>query len=333
MSAATVAMGHQITLGVGKQSAFGTAVTRTLGIRAIEFGLALAQQKAQKDVLGHSSAHLNIAGKRGVEGNLKLYLPPNAALTTMLMEAGFGGLSTDAGTALDAAAGTKYIHSLSLADSLPVGGLSIEGDIDNGQSGEVFLWDSCKVNKFTLMQSLEDGLIMDMSMIGRDEVETSATGSLPYQTLRSFNWDDLVVTLAGSAIDVESFELSIENNLDGDSYKMGSRLRKNLNRKGTRRVTAKMDVELESDDIQDFFDALTENTLTAIWTEQSSFGAISSVAQYRKLTLSMPRVVINDGYKGAKDSGRQKISIPMIVCPTLNSDASELTATLVNEIA
>ena len=328
----SVGLGHQTLVAIGEQSTFGTSVTRTLGLRVKKYGIKRTQPISQKEVLGHSSKHINIAGKAVVEGPVSLYLPPEGAAVKMLLKNAFGSISSPAGTLMDDAVTTKTTHTFSLTDSLPDAGLSFELDPDSSATGFALLHDSCKANKFTLNQSLDDGLILDMDFLGREETEVSATGGLVYQALKTFDWDELVVSLAGTELLVESLELSVENSLDGDSHKMGSVLRRNIKRKSTRSVSGKLTCEMDSDDVMDFYRALTENTLTAVWTGPQ-IGLISAVAQYRTFTLSFPRIVLQGAFNDVSGPGRIMLDVPFICSPTLDTDASEVTAVLVNTTA
>ncbi len=318
-------VGHLTQIGFGEQLTYDTAVVRTKGLRAIEEGLGLKQTVQQKTVLGRVSQHINIKGKRGVEGPIKTYLHPDGV--ELLLKHAFGAIASEEGE-LDGG-GNYYTHTFTLAGSLPVGGLSIEIDRDFDAVGAAYLYDSCKISKLTLEQALEDALMATFDFVGREETEENPTEGLTYPSLRTFDWDQLEVTINGTPIDTESLEIVLDNALDNDAHKLGSRLRKHVLRKEPRKVSGKLECELDVPTFYNLFRDLTEFELVAIWTG-ATLGDDDGTPVYRKLTVTLPRCVFIGETPAVKDAGRIKLSLPFVAAATLDSEGSEIEAELVN---
>ena len=326
----SLAHGNNTKLAFAEQVDFGTPVARTKGLRILEDGLVLSNPLNQKTVMGHRSSHILIPGKRGGGGPIKFYFPPNGG--ELFLKHGFGAVAATVTTALDEAAGNYYTRAYSLAAALPAAGLSIEMDRDAAAIGTAYLYDSCKVNKLTLEQKMEEGLIIGLEMMGREEAEVAVTAGLTYQSLKTFDWDKCVITLAGQEFESEEFSFDLDNALDGDNYKFGSRLRKNITAKDTRKGTGKLKGEFTSATAYNYFRNQTEVALVATWTGRL-LGQDDDVDVYEKLVLTLPRITFTGETPPAKGAGRIELNLPFQCSATLDTDNSEATLQLINTTA
>lgn len=321
----SLALGNATRVAFAEQVTWGTAVARTKGLRIVEDGPALSQSMLQKTVLGHASNHLMVPSKRAVGGPLKLYLPPNGG--ELLLKHAFGSIGTVKGTLDDAS--NYYTHTFSLARALPAPGLSVEVDRDGASAGKAYLYDSCLVNKLTLEQKLEDGLMMSLDLMGRDEEAVDPTGALTYQSLKTFDWDELAITIGGVAFDCDEFSFDLDNVLDGDRHKFGTRLRRDISRKDIRKLTGKVKGEFDSVTAYNHFRNLDEVALVATWTGRL-LGEDTIVKVYEKMTLTLPRITFTGETPPAKGPGRIELNLPFQCSATLDTDNSEASLVLIN---
>jgi hypothetical protein len=317
--------GHSTVIRVGEQAEWGVAVPRIKGFRVLEESLQLKDPPQQKAVLGYTSQHVFVPGKRGTEGGLKLYLPPNGG--ELWLHHALGAKATVQGD-LDGG-GHFQTHTFTLAKALPAG-LSIEADRDAEAVGTAWLYDSQRINKFTLGQTLEDGLTLALEFLGREEMECEpTTEGVTYAPLKTFDWDECTVKINDTEIDLESLEITSENALDGDRHKLGTNLRKGISRKEVRKVSGKLEGELDRKDFYNLYRERAECALVALWRGRL-LGKVGGVDVFERLKVTLPRIKFSGDTPNAKDAGRIKLTLPFVAAALLDQDNTEMSVELIN---
>lgn len=217
-------------------------------------------------------------------------------------------------------------HTFTMADALPTG-FTLEDCKGDIPTNDVFAYKGCKVNQAAFAMEQDDLLRCVMTLIGQSETpDVARFGAPSYPSYVPILWHNTgrvtQPTIAGSALDLKGFSLTINNNLTDDRFLLGKQIKEPI-RKGRRVVEGSVTAEFENLTHYNKYKDGTTGTLTIpIESEQIITGAtiysMTINATGCHLTGETP-VVADDG--------------PMD--QTLNfklfASASELTITIVND--
>ena len=266
-------------IGVGKESTYGTPVAASSFLELLDGGdsMKLKAGRIAKPTLRCASSLRSVKAKKSVDGSIKF--PMTFAGPEMFLKYGLGTASTSALT------GSNKSHSITLLNALPTTGLTVR--MNRGEVGLLgeFIYQGCKINKLGFSLQPEGYLECTVDLIGQDE--TIDTASTPTYTASPYiTWDLLTVkTIAGTDVPIQSFELNIENNLDADTYKLGSLLRQNPGRGGSRKISGSVEMEFQSLTHYNYFINQTQNAIVLTFD-----GGIISGSDHWLLTFSLPKV-------------------------------------------
>lgn len=255
----TAFTGHGTVLGLGRESTWDTAVSRSVWMGTTQMGIARVQSRIPRNLLGESTGSRNrrklTLASDYVQGPIGLEL--TYAGFGLVLEAWLGQVSTTGSG--------PYVHSFRLARALPVG-LTLEAII--GDSGVSELFSGCKLSRGSLV--IEAGKIATWSgeVMGGTAAARGAAGSPSFTTSR-----DMVVafheagnvTWNGDTLACTKMEISNDNRLTNRQH-IGSAKTKEPTPAGAQDVLVKLEVEYENDDLYNAYLAGTESDLTVTFT-------------------------------------------------------------------
>lgn len=294
-------------IGIGKETTFGTPVAASSYLEINEESVKLAAGQTTKPTLRTASAMRAVKNKKSVEGSFKF--PMSYGGAELLLKYCLGANSTSG-------AG-PYTHALTLANALttPLTIRAKRGDI----SGNEYVYTGCFIPKMTFSLQPEGQLECTVDILGQDESSVGANSTPTYTTSTYITWDQLTAaTVALSTVNIQSFELTIENPFDGDTHKLGSVLRQLPTRGGARKITGKFEFEFESSTHYAFFRNNTENAV-----------AVQFASGGHSLLFALPNVIWQGDTPVVDKVGPFKQVMPFEAKAT--SDGNELAVTLVND--
>jgi hypothetical protein len=292
----SIAFGHTAWIGFGEESTYGTPAVSYKYLEILEETLSYKQSYITKPALGRVSLKNKVKSKKSVEGSVKFQFPFDGAEKLLKHALGTGGTT---GPTLGA-----YTHTFDPTTSLPTG-LTFQVNRDASAIGgsSAFEYQGCQINKITFSQGMEDFLMCSVDLLGEDQ-QLIAQPAATFPAFVGVSYDQ--VTLAqvnGVTAAIEEFELTIENNLASDRYKLGSMIRKGLGRQQARRVSGKLTLELEQLTEYNYWRNLTEQSLRVTYT-----GPTAGSTTY-SLDFNLPKVVFSGDEPTTKDAGPYKLTL------------------------
>lgn len=287
--------------------------------------LELKQDKTPKPVLGTTSNTHSVNSKASVEGGLKVQGQFNNFERLLLNT--FGAQAT----ALHAGESAVWDHTFTRANALPAG-LTVLVDRDSVNTGMQFQYPGCMVDKFTLTQNVEDMAEFNFDLVGQGQENIVYPVAKP--SAHAFNQIDYTmatsVTLGGVSLEAKSVEITVENTLDKDRYKLGSNLRKNIQRGGVVKVTGKITLEFESFAQVLLFEQYAQFQVIATWTGPLVSG--SAVPTPFSLTVTMNNCALSGKTPNAKDWKVIEQELDFTAYASTVGALDEISAVLTNDV-
>lgn len=265
-------------------------------------------RNASKPVLGN----INAAGSINTE--LQAYIG-------RLLEAAFGSVATT-GTA-------PYTHTFTIGGVLP------SYVIEKGFTdlGKYFKYNGCKCNKMSFSISPEGLIQVAFDFMGaRETVGTSAFDStITDLGKQSFNAFQAEILEGGSAIAVvtEISGLSIENNLDGNSYVIGGNGERASLPEGKVKVSGTLVALFDSLTLYDKAKNSTESSLQITWTFGDGLGS----ADNESLDILIPELIYSPNSPEVSGPMGVKVSLPFEAYYENSTEATTIQAILKNSQA
>jgi hypothetical protein len=305
-------------LAFGEESTYGTAVARTKWLEITEESIAAKQSIISKPALRQVSASNRVQSKKDVGG----------AFSFQAMFEGMEKIIKHAmGTVAAVSGAGPYTHAFSLASALPAG-LTIEVVRDAAAIGgsSAFLYEGCQISKLTLKQGIEDFLMVEAEVIGEDFSLVAATAT-SFTTFNGIDWSMLTTsTLNGASIKLQAWEMTIENGLAADRFKLGQRIRLGLGRAQTRKISGKLTAEFEQVTEYNLFAAQTTLVPLVIGYDNGLGGASN-----KQFTFTLPKVAIQGDPPKVADQGPIKMEISFDAFQNAAQN-DEMTATLIGSL-
>ncbi|MBM4418808.1 MAG: hypothetical protein FJ033_10920 [Chloroflexi bacterium] len=291
-------------LGVASEATYGTLVapTRFLEFCSESLSLDIARIEAKGLRTGVRVLRQDhvAAGKRQAAGDVEFEVGNK----------GFGLLlsSWALGTVATTASGTGKKHSGTVGDlfgdmlTMQVGRPDLAGTV------HPFSYLGCKCAEFTLSQQIDDTLRFKASVDARDEDTATAltTATAPGLT-EAFHWGELAVTVGGSALELDSFEVTCNNSLKVDRFKLrGDTLKDQPVEAGKREITGKLAVELSTLTDYNRFKSLTFAAIVATWTKVTTY----DVGLPYKMVVTIPAARFDGATPNVGDDGINMIELP-----------------------
>lgn len=314
------AYGHNFFCGTGLESTYGTGVAASEFYEVEKFAVKATQKNLPKRLLRHVGVARKIKGKMDVGGPITL--PMLWTGTERWLKQAFGACATTGPSS------GNYTHVFSGAAALPTGmSIIANHDSDNIGGSSCFRYTGCQVNKLTLKQSIENFLMMDVDVIGANRaLIVKPTPTFPtFAAIDYTQISTLIIfpSLTPLVVGLKDFELSIDNGIYGDGYRLGSNVRQFMGRgDGGRKVTIKAQVEFSDTSVFGLYKDLTDIALQLKWVKDAN----------TEITLDMPVVSFEGEDPSAENSGPYYLNMEGTGYIG-TTDGDEVTLTLKNQTA
>ncbi len=265
-------------LGFGKESTWGTAVSRTNWSRATDAGVSLRKQQIILPVpeLSHGTngdIRNTYLSREETTGGFEVLARYDGI--GLLLEALLGGTAATSGSS------SPYSHSFGLGSSLPA--LSVE--VVRGTSGKAEVFEGFKVSSWTLSGAAGEPVRLAVEGIAQTSAATRPTAGTPAEAST-----ELVVahqatttTFGGTTYTLQSFEITGNNNIS-DLLEVGSLTTSEPPISNFREIRGSITVALRSD---------------ALWTahQQGTTGELQigfTGTSPNQFTITLKNCVIDD---------------------------------------
>lgn len=307
----TTRTGLDAQLGVAEESTVGTRVAPTRFVPLVDESMSLNISRLESEGIRANRTVLDsadwAAGVKTVAGDLT-FDARTESLGVWLKHA-LGGVAT--------AGSGPYTHTFTPGDLFGKGLTVQVGRPDAGGTVRPFEYAGCKVNSFSLECSVDEIASVGVSLIGQDEDTGQSLATASYtadDTLFTFVHGAL--TVAGASVPVESFSLSIENNLQAARHRVGSAVTTEQRQEALRAVTLSA--------VADFTDLTVYNRFVS--------GAEAAVVLSLTSGSDSLTVTMNCRTDGGTPTvgGVEEIPLNLEMMAVGTSDAAAITAVLVN---
>lgn len=308
-------------VGFRTQAAWGTYLAPTVFNEFDEESLKYSGGSIAKPSLRSASQRRSVKQKRSVDGGLTL--PFRAQGLELVLLHALGAVNTSITVADEV-----FDHTFSLTQNVPAHGLSVA--LKRGELDKLFKYDSCKVNKLTFTQNIEEELMLAAEFIGRDEDSSAAPAGTETvdETVEILQYHHVAtLDFNSAAIAGKVLELSIENGLYADSYQIGSLNRFGSVRSAVRKITGKIELEIDNIAYHTLYKNLTRVPLNIQWT-----GSEFYTGHNYELEIDLPSVQLDTSEINIKGTEPIVQSLPF----TAYMDAAahdEMTVRLKNATA
>jgi hypothetical protein len=314
----SVAQGYRSWAGFGRQTVLATPVARSIFTDFNSETLKEINNNIESQRLGSASQFILQQGLRFTSGIVNL-------------DANFEGLESILKDAIGSVATTTpsggtlaRLQTYTLTDEPPSPGMCIE--INKGGL-QAHLYEDCKVRSLKISGQASQLLNFEVDYIGRRETLVS-TSTPTFPALLPITQAQLVVQLDSSSIDVNSFEITINNNLSGeDRPTVTGREIKEPVRVNRRAIEGVLDLDYDSVAQYNKFKNLSDVTLSLVWT-----GGLIESGQSYTLTITFPKIRFRGETPSAAGPGVLPLRLPFLALATSRSASNEMSVTLKNGI-
>lgn len=327
----TAGFGHTLYMGLGEETTYGTVVTRDRFLDINSESLALSHERITSgsiNQIGTRKERVN-NGLFRVAGDVTLDLPYRDA--ELLLKHTLGSVSTTGPVS------GAYTHTFSIADALPTG-LTVE--IFRDSSGflgtdlnAAFIYEGCKINSLALSASVGSYLSAVVSFVSEDENRLAKSGAAVATDLNTtrdlMTFTQGTLSYDGFTTQVENIDLTINNNLNADRFRLGSRITREPVRGGKIEISGSFVADFDGFARYNEFRASSTRALILTFTG----GNIPNSATAQSLTITLPFVLPTGTDLNVDDGGILTQTIPFMAYrdPSVASpNGQELKAVLVN---
>lgn len=223
-------MGHGSYLAIGREITYGTYATSTAGLNFLSSSLKVIKETKILEEIQTTRTNSNfIQLGRRLEGDVEFYWAPRNAASNYLLQNAFGGGAITSATATgDTAGAVSFTHQIDVRDfKSTYSSLSINHRKGESTGGKIFEYTGLRVNELSFTVELDEPLICNASLVGKDATITSndVSGSIDTSTqvpMSFVNGRLSIETATGSLTTtsfwhVQSVEFKVANNLNSDS--------------------------------------------------------------------------------------------------------------------
>lgn len=324
-------LGHNAYLGVGEESSYGTIVTRNKFFDILSESLVAEHRRIEAASLNQVGIRKNrIAnGSLRYRGTVTMHL----TYTDMgrFLKHALGGYTNPA--LANGTNGSLYDHTFTIADALPTGlTLEIFRDTSNfytpqGDVNKAFIYRGCKIGSMTITAEIDSFVELSLDFIAASEDRQAKTpaatvmadldnarnpmvftqGFLYYGTSGMTVSELTGAVTNGAGVTVESFNVTLDNNLEEDRASLGSRIiREPVRAGGKLAVTGSFVADFNSFERYDEFFNSTTKTLIFVCRN----GYLSATNNnYQAMILTLEDVVPTDVPINIADEGPIKQTI------------------------
>lgn len=280
-----VGLGRGLVIGMGVESTYGTAVSRTHWFRGVSCSLERKSIKTRLPRLVASSSSANRAKhfieREEVTGDIELEMCFEGM--GLIIQHALGGTPATTGPT-----GSIYQHTTKLAANLPTG-LTIEVIRGTGGTGAAEVFEGCKIAKAVFRLSAGGVLMVRLSIIAETASARTTAGSPTYSTndLPIVHWQGGTFTWNSYARSLVSLELTIDNKLT-TRQKIGSLLTKEPLRSDFCDVRMSLTSEWETEDYYVGMTADTEADCSILFSGSASRALLINVHNAYVENVSAP---------------------------------------------
>lgn len=272
-------LGHNSCIGIMEETTFNTFVTATanfLEFNSESFGQEREAVKLESVNCSRSMTK-RFVGNESISGSLEFDLDPAATAIAFIFKQAFGGTVTS--TPNTTASADEYTHTFALGNMENSKATSTASDLKalsisvmRGGTDTVFCYSGCRVNNLVVKGEIGAPVVCSAEFLGAGASLTSTFPAASYSDVIPLYFKDVTfetgvtITAASTEEFITSFELSINNNIDGDQRALGSRNVVQLP-PGKREVMLKLSMRF---DTTSAYDRFIQNSLTAIQITLSS---------------------------------------------------------------
>ena len=308
-------------IALGEQTAFDTEVAAYTNFLIFN-DESLVQTKTPlepDEVHGEAGREISEEGRITVGGDIGVNLRPEGG-AWLLMKHAFGTLASSQPDS--SGAPSVYQHDFTLANELPINGLSVKVDRDIA----VFSYLGMKVQSVGFSYAMDaPGLVTTFTLVGHSEALGGAAPS-PVYTTQVF-WKDYqgVFLMDGIEQRISAFDLTIANSMREDDFRSGSQYRAQIERAGQRDISGTFSRRYIDNVLYNKFLNWERAILRFTFTADAIEGGFSY-----QLVMNLPVVQIQGSTPGTGgvDMGPQDVSFRALRDTT--TPAEEVSLTLTN---
>ena len=275
-------VGSNASFGFGQETVWASG-TPTINnfVPFISESFKLERNIVTSDAIRGSSARsIWRQGSETTSGELNVEIQPTGPMGTLIKHA-LGRVVTAGPSGTD----NYYVHNIFPSGSLPEG-LRVQIDRDS----KFFVYKGCKINELTLECAVGDPLTATFAFLGSDEALSAVgTAATSVSTLNPLTFDEGVFTMDGTSVEINSFSLTVNNNLKDDKGELGSRYRVSIPRSGFRDVNGTLNMEFDDFTLYQKYVNGTEAAIALKFTADDKIGS----ADTYKLWIECPRIVFS----------------------------------------
>jgi hypothetical protein len=214
-----------------------------------------------------------------------------------------------------------YIHTFTIGDSVP----SFLMDVGFTDIGQYFKYNGCKVDGLTMATGGDGELVATIDVIGAKETVAQAAydASPTAVTFTRFNNFQAALSEGGSPmLRCKLMNLSIKNNLDGDSYVIGSNGYRVQLLEGSCTVEGSVQILFEDVALYTKASNITESSLELVFTNSTNV-----------MTITLPEVKFKKGGPAIENQGGVILELPFSGFYQNSSENSVIQVELRNGLA
>jgi len=311
----STAFGYLGSFGIARESVWGTSPANPeVCVEIEDESMELKQETVETPTLAGFMVQHTLSGHRSVGGAVNFPVSYDSFYQILLATLGTV-VTSDLGSSVNS-------HAFSMnADTNKPG---ISAYVERGS--EQFIYSGLQVSSLKLVQETGEFMKASLEMEGREESLTAFTQPSPTD-FSGIAYDDLAMTVGGTAITVKGIEINIDRGLASDRFGLGSRFRQGMGRGSVVKVGGVIKLEFdpaESSDPYGAFRDLTEKAIVMTWTGPVAGGAIN-----KSLTLTFPRAIFQGKTPPLKGQGPIEFELPFNGYASEDGTTGNMTATLV----
>ena len=324
-------LGHNAYLGVGEESSYGTIVARDKFFDLLNESMVAEHRRIEAASLNQIGIRKNrIAnGSLRFRGSVSMHLAyPDMG---RFLKHALGGYVDPA--AANATNGSLYDHTFTIADALPTGlTLEIFRDTSSfytpqGDVNKAFVYRGSKIGSMTISAEIDSFVELSLDFIAQSEDRQAKTaaatvlgdldnarnpmvftqGFLYYGTSGMTVSELTGAVTNGAGIAVESFSVTLDNNLEEDRGSLGSRLiREPVRSGGKLAVTGSFVADFN--DFTKYDDFFNSTTRTLIFVCRNGYLSATNNG-YEAMILTLEDIVPTDVPINIADEGPIKQTV------------------------
>jgi hypothetical protein len=227
-------LGYQSALSVGEETAFGTYVTGTTFVEFNSESMKVEREEKKLESINTSRSFTKrVIMNESIGGTIDCDLQPAADGIMYIIKQALGGTSSNS-----TESATQYLHTFYGGDMESNKGTSSADDVKGlsigvrkGDDGLNSTWElaGCRVSQLTIKGEIGEPVKISAEIIGKTASVTNSIGVVSYSDVIPLIFTnvkvDTGVTISAASTEeiFTAFELTINNNLDGDQRQLGSR--------------------------------------------------------------------------------------------------------------